>query len=377
MPRQSSNVPASAGQVINVPISDLLLDPRNPRLAEIGLKGNESQDEVLRTLWENMAVDELAFSIAANGYYQHEPLFVERTAEGLVVMEGNRRLVAVKILLHDEVRHKLNATNIPKITSQQKKDIETLPVIESKRDEIWAYLGFKHVSGPQPWGSYSKAQYIARLRSELGLSLEEIADSIGDRHAFVRRLYRGLMTLEQAEEEGVFDIMDRQRKRFAFSHLYTGLDYSGFQKFLGLAPEKGFKPKPIPKKKIKNLGELCEWLYGSKSKEKPAVIKTQNPDLRYLEEVLQSENGTAALRKGLPLRISLEISKGDKQLFREALVSAKESLQSARGKLLTGYAGESDLLQTAEDISHISRKIFEEMQDIHKSSTRKPSRKTR
>lgn len=374
MPRKSSNAPASADKPKVVPQKELLLDPLNPRLAEIGLEEGETQKGILRALWENMAVDEVADSIAANGYYPHEPLFVENKSGDLVVIEGNRRLAAVRLLLDDKLRREFRATDLPEIAPERARGLQKLPVIECKREAIWPYLGFKHVNGPQPWGSSSKAKYIARLHNDLNIPLEKIAENIGDRHVTVKRLYRGLMVLEQAEEEGVFDRMDRQKKRFSFSHLYTGLDYSGFQKFLGLAPEKGFKPKPVPKKKIKNLGELCEWLYGSKSKEKQPVIKTQNPDLRHLDEVLKSENGIAALRQSLPLLTSVDISRGDERLFREALVSTKQSLESARGKLLTGYAGETDLLRTAESIAIIIDNVYEEMQRIH-SAIRKSSKR--
>ena len=58
-----------------------------------------TQPEILRAIWERMAAEELAMSIAYNGYFEHEPLFVERTESGeLVVIEGNRRLTAVKLL---------------------------------------------------------------------------------------------------------------------------------------------------------------------------------------------------------------------------------------------------------------------------------------
>jgi hypothetical protein len=46
---------------------DLLLDPENPRLAEYGIKPEAKQGDLLKTLWENMAAEEVAMSIAYNG----------------------------------------------------------------------------------------------------------------------------------------------------------------------------------------------------------------------------------------------------------------------------------------------------------------------
>jgi len=104
---------------------------------------------------------------------------------------------------------------------------------------------------------------IVRIGSENGKGA-----LINHRHDTVRRLYRGLMVLKQAEDAGLFDREDRYNTRFAYSHLWTGLGYTGIQEFLGLTAEKGFNPNPVPKGKLNNLKELCLWLYGSKEKKK-------------------------------------------------------------------------------------------------------------
>ncbi len=361
--------------VEHVPVQDLLLDADNPRVrhrAELG-----EQEELLKILWREFSVDEIALSISANGFFEYEPLFVAKEDETLIVVEGNRRLAAVKLLLDRDLRSAVGATDLPKISPSARRELSKLPVVIRPRDDIWEYVGFKHVNGPQAWQSYSKAQYIAWVRNDLDVKLEDIARRIGDRHATVRRLYRGLMVFEQAEKTGAFDIEDRWKSHFSFSHLYTGLDYDGIQTFLAL-PEKSFKPNPIPRRKLSHLGELLIWLYGSKAREIEPVVKRQNPDLRVLDEVLQSRNGTAALRDGLGLSTSLEISKGDERLLREALVAAKERLQNARGKVVTGYEGEPDLLDTARDINSLARRIYEEMADIaaERDKTRRAKRRT-
>ncbi len=100
------------------------------------------------------------------------------------------------------------------------------------------------------------------------------------------------------------------------------------------------------------------------------MIESQNPDLRNLDEVLRTADGVAALRQGLPLSVSLDISRGDERLFREALVTAKRGLQDARGKLLTGYQGERDLLSTAEDVASLADSVLSEMETISQEKRR-------
>jgi len=84
--------------MLSVPLKRLLLDADNPRLAS-GFKPTEkpTQHQLLEVLWKEMAVDEVAFSIAENGYYPEERLLVIRDAHGssFIVIEGNRRVAAV------------------------------------------------------------------------------------------------------------------------------------------------------------------------------------------------------------------------------------------------------------------------------------------
>lgn len=369
---------ASPGVAVEwLPTDDLLFDEANPRLREeADLDGARSgdgdrQQRILLDLWRDFAVDEVALSIAANGYFPHEPLFVAHEKPGLVVIEGNRRLAAVRLLRDTSLRQLAGATDLPRITAAQRRDLDTLPALILKRADVWEYLGFKHVNGPQAWQSYSKAEYIAWVHNTLGVPLEEIARRIGDKHATVTRLYTALMALGQAERAGTFFIDDRAKRHFSFSHLYTGLNYTGIQRYIGFDPKKKATATPIPRTKLNEFGELCEWLFGSQTKSKVPLVQSQNPDLRILDEVLQSRDGVAALRQGLPLTLARDISKGDERLFREAIVAAKQSLQEARARILTGYSGESDLLETAEDIVELAESVFEEMGEMRAKKRRR------
>ena len=57
-------------------VSDLVFDLKNPRLVEFDLTDNSTEDEVLLILWEAMDVREVMLSIAASGFFRHEPLIV-------------------------------------------------------------------------------------------------------------------------------------------------------------------------------------------------------------------------------------------------------------------------------------------------------------
>jgi hypothetical protein len=59
-----------------IPIGELELDRENPRLTEFGITQKSTQKEILEVLWDEMAVDELMYSIVSNGFWNYEPLIV-------------------------------------------------------------------------------------------------------------------------------------------------------------------------------------------------------------------------------------------------------------------------------------------------------------
>lgn len=59
--------------VKHLPISELLLDPLNPRLGE---SANETitQDQIVSLIINNFGIDDLLSSMSYNGYFEAEPL---------------------------------------------------------------------------------------------------------------------------------------------------------------------------------------------------------------------------------------------------------------------------------------------------------------
>lgn len=347
----------------------LHFDWKNPRMAEFGISKVTTDNAILKILWDAMDVNELIMSISASGFFPHEPLIVTKEGRRFVVIEGNRRLAAVKILLDPKLRQK--EWKISVISQKVKATLQELPITISDRQKAWQFLGFKHVNGPAKWTSYAKAKYIANVRNTYSVPLSDIAQQIGDSHGTVQRLYRGLMVIEQAEREKVFDREDRFRKRLAFSHLYTGLDYEGIRDFLSLNPETEETNTPVPKKKSQQLGELCVWLFGSKKESKPPVIRTQNPDLRNLNSVLKNSESIAALRDGADIDAAFEISRPTTAIFEEALLRSKRELTRAKANLVTGYNRSEGLLRTAGSIAAIADSIYTEMDRMRSPGKKK------
>lgn len=346
----------------------LLLDAENPRLSS--LSGARTQEDLVRMLWDEMAVNEVAFSIAANGYFEEEPLFVipepTRSRKGgperYIVVEGNRRLAAVILLRDLDLRRAIKATDLPSLSEKEIRALDQLPVsLYPDRKSLWAYFGFRHVNGPKEWDSFSKASYVADVRRQHGIPLDEIARKIGDQFNTVERIYRGYLLLEQAEERTEFRREDRVANRFYFSHLYTAAAQKEFQAFLGVDEASSLEPNSVPKARLPQLAELMIWLFGSKDAGKSPIVERQNPHLNWLRRVIADRPALHALRSGVSLQRAHEISQGDARRFQEAIMRAKDSLHEAKATVTTGYQGESDLMRVVGDIVKLSASIEAEM----------------
>ncbi|MDH3890577.1 MAG: ParB N-terminal domain-containing protein [candidate division Zixibacteria bacterium] len=360
-------------EIVQLPTADLHFDWKNPRLAEYGITDRTTDDDIITILWDAMDVKELVQSISACGFFPHEPLIVTIEDEKYIVIEGNRRLAAVKALTVPDLAKSMG-WGIPTVTNFDPAELNNLPATISGRKDAWHYLGFKHVNGPAKWTSYAKAKYISSIHNEYNISLEDIAEQIGDRHKTVQRLYRGLMVIEQAERENVYDREDRFRQRFAFSHLYTGLGYNGISKFLTLKPADAETRNPVPREALKKLGELCVWLYGSKKADIPPVVQSQNPHLGQLDDVLANLEAVDSLRKGNGLAASFELSLPPTKVFGEALLAAKRELQRAASHLTAGYDNSEELLRIAGTVANLADDIYEQME--RKISPGKKARRT-
>ena len=356
---------------------ELLFDAKNPRLVELLDEDSPTQEDLALILWENMAIDELVMSISASGYFPYEPLIAIKENDHGIVIEGNRRLAALKLLLDPSLKKKVGATGIPKLGRKKQRDLLEVPVVLTTRTDAWNYIGFKHVNGPVKWDSYSKAKYIAEVHNNFGIPLTSIASQIGDKHRIVQRLYRALMVIEQAERTGVYHRSQRYKSHFSFSHLYTGLDYEGISSFVSLRSASTESRTPVPRSRLKHLGELCTWLYGDSTRELEPVVQSQNPHLRQLDEVVQSKSALIALREHMPLSVALEISYGDETIFRRSLVQAKDALQKARATLSTGFDGDRTLFQLADQVSDLAIDLSHEIdRKVTIRSRRKKSRKS-
>src|SRR3990170_2681579 len=115
--RKMETKPKSNNKAEYYAVSSLRLDNLNPRLPDEAK--NYSQVELLMYMEEKYDLLPIARSMSDNGYFDEEPLIITEKKDepgACIVIEGNRRLAALKFLTDPDLRAK----------SEYKKEYEEL-----------------------------------------------------------------------------------------------------------------------------------------------------------------------------------------------------------------------------------------------------------
>lgn len=347
--------------------TDLLrFDQQNPRL-EDGLEdeqGPEGDREMITSLRDVAALGELIASITANGFKKIEPMIVMGEDGGpYTVLEGNRRLACIKVL-RDPALAEACGIAVPKpVPPDVLESIQTATVYRVLNAEAArAFIGFKHINGPHKWESFAKARFVTTWWKEAraaGLTINAIAEKLGDDNNTIKNMIAGMLVLEQAQSMG-FSISDRfNRGRFAFSHLYTALTRSEYADFLALPKgwTQNLGENPVPGAASDKLKEVMLWLYGSKARNKPALIKSQNPDLADLGDAMQHAVALSVLRGGRSLAEAKLEFRPATEVLGELLVDINAKLREA--VQLAGRASDVDpsLVDIADQIERQGKSL--------------------
>ena len=122
------------GEPVRVNTDLLKLDVRNPRLITSAAE-MRTDDAVIRELHDEGELSELLQSISSNGYLDFEPLVVtliKATDKQLTVLEGNRRLAAIRVLTDKTLAARLSIT-APGLPLSLAPTVEAIRVIRVSR----------------------------------------------------------------------------------------------------------------------------------------------------------------------------------------------------------------------------------------------------
>jgi hypothetical protein len=157
-------------------VTNLLLDPHNPRIPASGT--DLSQRDITADLVEHDKVLEIAKSIVDNGYYPVEALIVVEEKKKKYVVEGNRRLAALKLLISPEQAPEHWVRRFRALANRiDPNSIKKVKVIRApSRGTAAPVIMSKHTRGQvEGWDTLMQAKFYKNLVDQ-GLTVSDIAD---------------------------------------------------------------------------------------------------------------------------------------------------------------------------------------------------------
>ena len=314
-----------------IAVEDLYLDSKNPRLGRHFHRTTPSQEQIVGAM-KDWTLEELAVSFIESGFWSQEALVITEEDGRLVVVEGNRRLAALK-LLHRAAQGRPVSRKWKEIAAvAAPTSIErllTVPCVRvGNRREVQAYVGFRHVTGIKEWAPPEKAAFIAHLIEHENLSYEHVMRRIGSKKPTVRQHYIAYRLLIQMENE-IPSISIKQAEE-RFSVMYLSLRSAGTQRFLKI--DIGADPKvarrPVPKSKLPDLQRFALWLFGDQTRE-PLVKDSRQIDK--FGRILGSKTAVAYLQrtKQPVFEVAARIAGGEETEVVESVERAADEVEEA------------------------------------------------
>jgi len=338
-----------------ISVSDLLLDPQNPRLPKS--MGNKNEKEIINFLLSDASLIELMLAIGKNGFFEGEQLLVVPEGEKYLVIEGNRRLSAVKLLQNPELGEVYEGKIAQVIAESKYKPTEIPCLVFDNKDEILKYLGYRHITGIKSWKLLEKARYLTKLKNDyypeetIDSASREIAKMIGSRRDYVIRVLTGYQLYEIIENNGYYHIKDLNDTTFYFNYLADSLSRSNIADFLGVDLDK---EEPLESIEYDNLKEWTNWLF---NRNLPNKIIGDSENLNTLNKVLASPMALKAFKSGESLFSAVEFTDEFDIQFENAMKNAINQLRKADNLTTKTKKLYPNLIDDLVEINRIVRKI--------------------
>jgi len=339
-------------------VENLRFDSENPRLPS-SVNGHK-EGEVISWMLDDATLPELMGAIGERGYFAGEPLLVvqaDKKKEGVyTVVEGNRRLAAVKLLRNPRLASTRQKT-VQRISDEAKYKPDELPVLNfHRRDEIIFYLGYRHVTGIKEWGPLAKARYLEQLvQKNKGpysqKKFQELARAIGSHWDYVARLLAGLAIFKLMDKRNFFGIENLDEDSIDFAILTTALSYDNIAtKFLELESATDLNLQGLNESRLK---ELIIWLFEKDEHEQTRLGESRN--LKKLNRIVASESALKAFRAGDSIDQADQLAGAPKEIFQDALRDSKKSLEAARDQMHKFEDPDQSDADVLEDIDNLVR----------------------
>lgn len=339
----------------NIRVSDLMLDPENPRLPYS--MRNKGQREIIDFMLLEHNLIELMLAIGQNGYFPGEQLLVVKTDVRFKVIEGNRRLASVILLNNPELatRNKLKIAQVIEETKERPQEIPCI-VFENEK-EVHKYLGFRHITGTKEWRMLEKGRYLYELKHreypnlDLESSAKLIAKSIGSKANYVIRVIVGYEVYKVIEDNQFYGMKDYLNDTtFYFNYIADSLNKDNIRSFLKIDFDLDVPTKNLDEN---NLKLWTEWLF-MRNDQNATRLKGDSENLKMLNAVLGKEAAKTAFIDGMDIYRAYELTEELELVFKDAIkesINRLEQADSVVHKLENFYSDLEDDLKTIRSLT--------------------------
>lgn len=257
-------------------------DPDNPRFGGSARHKNPVEIQEFLERAPHFALN-LVGSIVENGFLPYEPLIVRQHGETYTVIEGNRRLAAVKAILDDASG---------KYPDRVKEGLQKIPVLifphgsEETGEGLKRYLGVRHLFGFRDWPPVSKAMFLdqritskrnlGQVLKELNITRQEVS-----RYLIPYRLTKAAHTVfKRVDAEDFWALAESFGRKHIKAYIELDVD------------RRNMRIRSFNRAKLRHL---AHFLYGSNRR------VTDTRQLSALGKVLGSPRAAHALEHGASL----------------------------------------------------------------------------
>ncbi len=345
----------------------LFLDKNNPRLPKS--LHNSRESKIIDYLLLAAATLELMQAIGENDFFIGEQLLVVKSENNrFKVVEGNRRLTAVK-LLNDYRLASVKKNLVKRVFDEKKFTPTNIPcLVFDKEDDIRKYLGFRHITGIKTWALSEKANFLSQLKEThfketfFTESCRGLAKIIGSRKDYVERLLVAYEIYKIVENEAFYRIRDLDDTSFYVGYLSDSLTRTNIADFLGI---KLNTEHPVENINKINLKELIHWFF-EKNDQNQTRLKGKSSDLNALNKVLKNKPALKTFREGTQLYKALELTEATDNIFRDSVKKSLENLEMSDRmvhKVKKFYSDANDDLKTIKKLAIKIKRTKEDLED--------------
>ncbi len=237
------------GKPIEVRVSELRLDRKNYR---VDWKPDTTEEEIILKLFEEEDIVEMAKDIVASGGLNPQENFIATREDGKnIVLEGNRRLLAIFCILDpsrvpQKYRNQFNAAIGSPSPELKKRLSKVMVVFFESREEARPLIADKHSGlSLKQWGLISQYRFVMDEYLKNNYDLEKTISNLKlDRQKVVNALknyslIKYIRGLNVWDEQGLR--AEINRNRLELTKMTRALQFAKVKKALGLDYDNRFE----------------------------------------------------------------------------------------------------------------------------------------